>query len=101
MIYVRSSQNNKSVICSFVRNCFYGFLCAKLSGRNTFKVMKNDHFQSPKWSSFSYVFGQVRKWLILELHEMIRVVYVRACPVDFNLFCHLSKRLGVFKMLLF
>ena len=54
--------------------------------------MKNDHFS---------VSVQVREWLILELHKMIRVVYVVACPMDFNLFCDLGKRLGVLKMLLF
>ena len=35
--------------------------------------------------TFFYVFGTVKQWLILELHEMITVTHVVAFPLDFNL----------------
>ena len=37
---------------------------------------------------FPQVFGQVKEWLILELHEMIKVPDPVACPMDFNLLCY-------------
>ena len=37
--------------------------------------------------SFPYVFGTVKEWLTLELHEMITVTHVLAFPLDFNLLC--------------
>lgn len=32
---------------------------------------------------FSHVFGEVKKWFTLKLHEMIRVSHVVACPTAF------------------
>ena len=63
-----------------------------------------------KWSFFSvftrlglfpYVFAQVKEWLVLELHEMIRMLHAVAYPVTFNLLCDLGQQLGVLEVLLF
>ena len=35
---------------------------------------------------FPQVFGQVKQWLMLELHETIRVSHVVLCPIVFILF---------------
>ena len=36
---------------------------------------------------FPQVYGQVKEWFILELHEMIRVFHVVVFPIDFKLLC--------------
>ena len=36
---------------------------------------------------FPRVYGQVKEWFILELHEMIRVLHVVVFPIDFKLLC--------------
>ena len=41
---------------------------------------------------FPYVFWAYES-LILELHEMIRVLHVVALPMDFNLLCFLGREL--------
>ena len=49
---------------------------------------------------FPQVFGQVKEWLILELHEMIKVPDAVACPVDFNLLCYRGgQQRGVLKLM--
>ena len=77
------------------------FYARSLQGGVRSMLRKMIIFQSPKWSSFPYVFGQLSECLILELHKVIRVVHAVACPIDFNLFCDLDPQLGVLKMLLF
>ena len=42
-------------------------------------------------------FGQVKGWDILEMHEMIRISYLVACPLAFNLFCDRGQQGGVLK----
>ena len=76
--------------------------CVRDWQRGVFRVMKNNHLLIilAVWV-ISHAFGQVREWLILELHGMIRVVHAVACPMDFNLFCDLGQHLGVLKMFLF
>ena len=67
------------------------------------KVVKNDPllvFLAVR-VVFPQVFGQVKKWLLLELHGIIRVLLAVACPMDFNLLCDRGHLLGVPKMLLF
>ena len=52
------------------------------------KPMKNDHcliFFSCL-SSLHHVFGQVKGWLILELHKIKYLSHVVACPVIYILF---------------
>ena len=94
--------HDKSVTCSYVSNCFYFVLWWRWAGRSVQSY--------EKWSSFSifdrlgpfpYVSGQVRDWLILELYEIIRVLHVLMCPMNFDLLCDLSLQLGVLKMFLF
>ena len=53
-----------------------------------FKVKKNDHFLNIfiSFGLFPLVFGQVNEWLILELHEIIRVLHRVVFPVIFILF---------------
>ena len=48
---------------------------------------------------FAWVFGQVREWLILKLHEMIGVSLVIVCPIAFILFCDLGQHGGVLKLM--
>ena len=43
--------------------------------------------------------GQVKEWLILDLHEMIRMSYVVAFPMVFNLLCDLGQQGGVLKLM--
>ena len=38
---------------------------------------------------------------MLKLHEMIRVLHLVACPMNFNLLCDLGQQLGGLKTLLF
>ena len=45
-------------------------------------------------STFPQVFGQVKEWLFLELHKIIRVSHVGTCPIAF-LFYELSWQGGV------
>ena len=63
-----------------------------------------------KWSFFSIfnrlgpyseVFGEMKELVILKLHEMIKVLYVAACQMNFNLLSGRRQQLGVLKMLLF
>ena len=52
------------------------------------KVMKNNHFLVflAVWGFFPQVFGQIKVWLMLELHEMIRLLHAVACSIVFSLF---------------
>ena len=44
-------------------------------------------------------FRQVPTWLILELHEMIRVSHAVACPMVFILICDLGRHRGLLKLM--
>ena len=61
------------------------------------KFMKND--RSKVFLAICVLFPkgswQVKKWLILKLHEMIRVLQVVACPITFILLCDLFRSEGV------
>ena len=50
---------------------------------------------------FSPIFWEGEGLLVLELHEMIRMLHVVAFPTGFNLLCHRGQQLGVLKMFLF
>ena len=100
MTYIKIAWNDKSATCTCLCDCFYSVLWARLAGRSvqTFE----------KWSIFSsfirlgtspQVFRQVKEWLILELHEVIRVLHVVACMMDFNLLCDQGKQEGVLKLM--
>ena len=51
--------------------------------------MKNDLFKIifSQLGSFLRIFGKVMELLILELHEMIKVLHPVACPMNVNLIC--------------
>ena len=64
--YIKSEWNNKSATCSFVPDYFYFVWKSRLTGRSAQTY--------GKWSSRSLVpkiFGQVKKYLMLELHKII------------------------------
>ena len=65
-----------------------------------FKVMKNVIFFCifTRFGLFPQFFGQLMEWPILELHEMIRVLRVVACPVGFIWFYDRDWEGGVLKM---
>ena len=70
--------------------------------RGVLKLMKNDFFSIfDRFGPSLQVFEQVKKWLILNSHKMIRVLHEVSCPMDFNLLCDTGQKLGVLDMLLF
>ena len=48
---------------------------------------------------FPQVFGQVKEWLMLELHQIIRASHVVACQIVFILFYNRGSQGGVFKVM--
>ena len=46
---------------------------------------------------FPHVFGEVTEFLIIELHEMLRVTHAVAFPVGFNWLCDRVQQEGVLK----
>ena len=44
------------------------------------------------------MYEQCKEWLILELHEMIRVWHIFAYPGAFLLLCDLDRQAGVLKL---
>ena len=51
--------------------------------------MENDLFLIifRQLGSFLRIFGKTKELLILELHEVIKVLHAVACPMNFNLIC--------------
>ena len=66
-----------------------------------FKVMKNYHYFHifSRFGHFPQVFEQVNEWLILELHEMIKVPHLVASPIVFILFYDRDWQGGVLKLM--
>ena len=65
---------------------FIVFLLAKLAGRSFESYEKWLFFGvSSRLGPFPQVFRQVKEWLILQLHEVIRVLHAVACQVVFIL----------------
>ena len=92
--------NDKSVTYSCMPNCFYFVLWAKLPGRSVQNYEKWSFFSVfSRLGSFSWVFGQVKEWPILELYETIRVPHIVACPIVFLLFYERSWQGRVFKFM--
>ena len=80
----RNAQNDTSVTYSCVLNCFYFVLWATLSGRSVQSYEKWSIFSVfNRLGAFPHVFGQLKGLLMLELHKIIKVSYVVACPVVF------------------
>ena len=82
---------------AFVFSMVFNLLCDLGRQGGVPKFMKNDRFKVflAVWFLFHKVFWQVKKWLILKLHEMIRVLQVVACPINFILLCDLFRSGGV------
>ena len=65
-----------------------------------FKVTKNNFFRVfSRLGLFPQVFLQLKEWFILELHEMIRVPHLVACPIIFILFDNQDWQEGVLKLM--
>ena len=47
---------------------------------------------------FSQVAVKIKNWLILEVHEMIGVLHLVACPMVFNLLCDRVHQGGMLKL---
>ena len=67
-------------------DCFYFALCSRLAGRSATYEKGSFSGIFSSLGLFSQVFMQVRDWLILELHEMIRVPHIVTFPILFILF---------------
>ena len=50
-------------------------------------------------SPFPEVFGHMKEWLVLELHEMKRVVHIVARLIDFKLLCARGQQGGMLKLM--
>ena len=72
------------ILCTIVFILFYD---QDWEGR-VFKVMKNKYFFSIFWwlGYFPQVIGQVKEWLMLKLHKIIRVSHANAFTIIFILF---------------
>ena len=99
MPYIITAQYNKSATSSCVLKCSYFVLWAKLAGRSV-QSYDNWLFFSPfsRLDPFSQVAIKVKKWLILEVHEMIGVLHLVACPMVFNLLCGRVHQGGMLKL---
>ena len=56
-------------------------------------LIKNVHFFNifSRLGRFIQVFGQLKEWLILELHNMIKLAPILACPIVLILLCDLRR----------
>ena len=79
--------NNKHARFSFVPDCFH-FPFWWRSPRRGAQIYKKLSFTGffTRLGPFPHVFRHVKMWLILELHEIIRVSHLVTCPVVFILF---------------
>ena len=72
-----------AVACPTVLFCFMIEIgreeCSNLLKINIFNIFSRLGF-------FPQVFGQVKKWLMLDLHETIRVFHLVGCPIVFICF---------------
>ena len=46
-----------------------------------------------------FLFEQVKEWLLLKLHKMMRVPHVAAYPVAFNMLCDRDQKGGLLKLI--
>ena len=88
MSHAKTAQIHKSVTLSCVSNCFYFALWSRSAGRSA-KTYEQRSFLGifSRLCPFSQVFLQVKEWLMLELHDMIKASHVVTFPVLFVLFC--------------
>ena len=79
--------------CSVV----FSLLCGLGRQAGVLRFIKNAHFLIFLGVWVLFLFGQVKEWLILELHEMIKVSHILACPIVFILPCYLGQHGRVLK----
>ena len=86
MVYIRNTKNNKSATYMSVLNCFYFGFWQRLPARSVQTYKKRIFFSVFSClHHFANVFRQVKECLILQLHEIIKVIHEVACLIVFML----------------
>ena len=87
MTYIKVTWNDKNATFCCVLNCFYFVLWSSLAAERSVQNYEKWSFFSifSRLDPLSHVFVQVKGWLILKLHEMIRVAHLMAFLRVFNL----------------
>ena len=87
MTYIKVTWNDKNATFCCVLNCFYFVLWSSLAAERSVQNYEKWSFFSifSRLDPFPHVFVQVKGWLILKLHEMIRVAHLVAFLRVFNL----------------
>ena len=80
-------------------NCFI-LLWDNAQQGGVLKLNKTAHFRFFKWFYlFSQVLGQVKKWFILESHEMIRILHVAVGLMVLIFLCVIYRQGGVLRLM--
>ena len=79
--------------CSVV----FSLLCGLGKPAGVLRLIKNAHFLIFLAVWVLFLFGKVKEWLMLELHEMIKVSHILACTIVFILLCYLGQHGRVLK----
>ena len=86
-----------AVSCPFVSILFYDF--GRQAGvLKRLKMLNFKYFLAVR-VLFNQVFSQVRKWLLLKLHEMIKVLHIVASPIVFIFFCYRARHARLLKLM--
>ena len=100
MVYIKIAWSDKSATSSCVPNYFYFVWRLRLAGRSAQSYEKWSFFSDfNRLGSFTQVFGQVKKSLMLELHKVIKVSHEVACPIVLILFYEGNWQGGLFKIM--
>ena len=100
MANINISWNDKSVTFSCVPNCFLFVLWAMLVGRSLQNYEKYSFFSAfSGLGPFPQALWEVKECLVLQLHEVIRVLHVILCPIVFIFFYDWYWQGGVLKLL--
>ena len=100
MTYIKVTWNDKNATFCCVLNCFYFVLWSSLAAERSVQNYEKWSFFSifSRLDPFPHVFVQVKGWLILKLHEMIRVAHLVAFLRVFNLLYAQTWQERVFKV---
>ena len=97
MAYNRIAYDKNSA-CSLLPNFFYFALWSWLAGKSSQTFEKCSILSIFRHlGPLPQVFGQVKEWLVIELHEVIGVPHVVLCAVDFNLLCDWGQQGGMLR----
>ena len=82
--YIKIAWNYKNMTCNCIPNGFYFTLWSRSSGSSA-KTYERWYFLRAcgRLGLIPQVFGWIKKWHILGLHEMIRVLHAVACQIVF------------------